>query len=97
MSPHLSGEEEQPEEQENIPSTSAVNSDMLGQQKKTPQRRRKRSIKELNITSPVGRKRTKSVVAIEAVKRRWTTLEAQVEFPILVPRPMDAPQKAVEE
>ena len=90
-------EEEQPEEQENIPLTSAVNSDILGKQKKTSQRRRKRSIKEFNITLPVRKKRTKSAEATEAVKRRWTTLEAQVEFPILVPRPMDAPQKAVEE
>ena len=74
-----------------------MNPDVLAPQKKTPQRRRKRSIKELNITSPIRRKRAKSAAATEAARKRWATLEAQVEFPILVPRPMDAPQRPVEE
>ena len=69
-------EEEQPEEQENIPSTSAVNPDVPAPQKKTPQRKRKRSIKELNITSPIRRKRAKSAAATEAARKRWATLEA---------------------
>ena len=69
-------EEEQHEEQENIPSSSAVNPDIPAPQNKTPQRRRKRSIKELNITSPIRRKRTKSAATTEAAKKRWATLEA---------------------
>ena len=70
--------------------------DIPAPQKKIPQIRNKISIKELNITSPIRRKRTKSAAAAEAVRKRWATLEAQVEFPILVPRPMDAPQRPVE-
>ena len=33
----------------------------------------------------------------EAARKRWATLEAQVEFLILVLRPIDAPQRPVEE
>ena len=74
-------EEEQPEEQENartgnIPSTSVMNPDIPAPQKKTPQRRKKRSINELNITSPIRRKRTKSATAVEAARKIWATLEA---------------------
>ena len=69
-------EEEQLEEQENIPSTSALKPDIPAPQKKTPQRRKKRSINELNITSPIRRKITKSAATAEAAKKRWATLEA---------------------
>ena len=69
-------EEEQPEEKENIPSTSAVRPDIPAPQKKTPQRRKKRSIYELNITSPIRRKRTKTAATTEAARKRWATLEA---------------------
>ena len=90
-------EEEQPEEQENartgdIPSTSAVNPDIPASQKK-----RKRSIDEIKITPPIRRKRTRSVAAAEATRKRWATLEAQIEFPTLEPRPIEAPQGLVEE
>ena len=69
-------EEEWLEEQENIPSTSAMNPDIPAPQKKTPQRRKKRSINELNITSPIRRKRTKTAAIVEATRKRWATLEA---------------------
>ena len=37
------------------------------------------------------------VAAVEAARKRWETLEAQIEFPTLEPRPIDAPQGPVEE
>ena len=37
------------------------------------------------------------VAAAEAARKRWATLEAQIEFPILEPRTIDAPQGPVEE
>ena len=74
-----------------------MNPDIPAPQKKTPQRKRKRSIDELKITPPIRRKRTRSAAATEAARKIWATLEAQIEFPILVPRPMDAPQRLVEE
>ena len=76
---------------------SAVNPDMPAPTKKTPQKKRKRPINEPSITPPIRRKRTKSNAVAEAARKRWETLEAQVEFPILVPRPMDAPQRSVKE
>ena len=90
-------EEERPKEQENartgdIPSTLAMNPDILA-----PQKKRKRSIDEIKITPPIRRKRTRSAAAAEATRKRWVTLEAQIEFPILEPRPADAPQGLVEE
>ena len=90
-------EEERPEEQENIPLTSTVNPDMPAPQKKAPQRKGKIPINELSITPLIRRKITKSNAAVEAARKKWATLEAHVEFPILVPRPMDAPQRPVEE
>ena len=90
-------EEEHPEEQENdgtgnIPSTSAVNIE-------TPvtQRKRRRSKDEIKVSPPIRRKRTRSVAATEAARERWATLEAQIEFPILKPKLIDAPQGLVEE
>ena len=62
-----------------------------------PQKKRKRSIDEIKITPPIRRKRTKSAAVAEAARKRWETLEAQIEFPILQPRPIDAPQGIVEE
>ena len=84
-------EEEQPEKQENagtgnIPSTSAMNPETLA-----PQIKRKRSNDEIKISPPIRRKRTRSVAAVETARERWATLEAQIEFPILKPRPIDAP------
>ena len=94
-------EEEHPEEQENagtgdIPSTSAINMETPA-----PQRRRRRSKDEkkdeIKVSPPTRRKRTRSVAAVEVARERWETLEAQIEFPILKPRPIDAPQGPVEE
>ena len=90
-------EEEHPEEQENagtgnIPSTSAMNPETTA-----PQRKRKRSNDEIKISPPIRRKRTRSVAAAEVARKIWATLEAQIEFPILEPRPIDAPQGPVEE
>ena len=84
-------EEEHPEEQENagtgnIPSTSAVNPETLA-----PQRKRKRSKDEIKISPPIRRKITRTVAVAEAARKRCATLEAQIEFPILEPRPIDAP------
>ena len=62
-----------------------------------PQKKRKRSIDEIKITPPIRRKRTRSVAAAEAARKRWETLEAQIEFSILKTRPIDAPQGPVEE
>ena len=81
-------EEEQPEEQENartgdIPSTSAVNPNIPA-----PQKKRKRSIDEIKITPPIRRKRTRSAAVARKI---WATLEAHIDFPILDPRPIDAP------
>ena len=90
-------EEEDPEQQENvgtgnIPSTLAVNPE-----NPAPQRKRKRSKDEIKISPPIRRKRTRSVAAVEAARKIWATLEAQIEFPILEPRPIDAPHGLVEE
>ena len=90
-------EEEQLEEQENIrtgdiPSTSAVNPDIAA-----PQKKRKRLIDEIKITPPIRRKRTRTVAVAEAARKRWETLEAQIKFPTLEPRPIDAPQGLVKE
>ena len=90
-------EEDQPEEQENagtgnIPSTSAVNLETP-----VPQGKRKRSNDEIKISPPIRRKRTRSVAAAKVARKRWATLEAQIEFPTLEPRPVDAPQGPVEE
>ena len=88
-------EEEHPEEQENagtgdIPSTSAINLETPA-----PQRKRRRSkdekTDEIKVSPPIRKKRTTSVAAAEAVREIWETLEAQIEFPILEPRPIDAP------
>ena len=76
----------------NIPSTSAVNPDIPA-----PQKKRKRSNDEIKIAPPIRRKRTRSVAAAEVARKIWETLEAQIEFPILEPRPIDAPQGSVEE
>ena len=89
--------EEHPEEQENvgtgdIPSTSAVNL-----KTPAPQRKRRRSKDEINASPPIRWKRTRSVAVAEASREKWATLEAQIEFPILKPKPIDAPQGPVEE
>ena len=89
--------EELLEEQENdgtgnIPSTSTMNLDIPA-----PQKKRKRSIDEIKITPPIRRKRTRSVAPAEAARKIWATLEAQIEFLTLEPRPIDAPQGPVEE
>ena len=60
-------------------------------------KKRKRSIDEIKITPPIRRKRTRSAAVAEAARKRWETLEAQIEFPILEPGPIDAPQGPVEE
>ena len=52
---------------------------------------------EIKVSPPIRRKRTTSIAATEAVRERWETLEAQIEFPILKPRPIDAPEGPVEE
>ena len=62
-----------------------------------PQRKRRRSKDEIKVSPPIRRKRTKSVTTVEATREIWATLEAQIEFPILKPRPIDAPQGLVEE
>ena len=90
-------EEEHPRERENdrtgnIPSTSAMNPE-----NPTPQRKRKRSKDEIKVSPPIRRKRTRLVVVAEAAREIWETLEAQIEFPILKPKPIDTPQGPVEE
>ena len=52
---------------------------------------------EIKVSPPIRRKITRSVIAAEATREIWATLEAQIEFPILKPRPIDAPQGPVEE
>ena len=94
-------EEEHLEEQENarsgnIPSTSAVNP-----KTPAPQRKRRRSKDEkkdeIKVSPPIRRKITRSVAAVEEARERWETLEAQIEFPILKLKPINAPQGPVEE
>ena len=51
----------------------------------------------IKVSPPIRRKRTRSVVAAEAARERWETLEAQIEFPILKPRAIDGPEWPVEE
>ena len=49
-------------------------------------------------SQPIRWKITRSVTTAEAAQTRWATLEAQIKFPILIPKENDAPQKpAVEE
>ena len=66
-----------------------------------PQRKRRRSKDEkkdeIKVSPPIRRKRTRSIIATEVVRERWETLEAQFEFPILKPRPIEAPKGLVEE
>ena len=94
-------EEEHTKEQENdgtgnIPSTSVVNPETPA-----PQRKRRRSKDEkkdeIKVSPPIRRKRTRSVATTDAARERWATLEAQIEFPIIKPKPIDAPQGPVEE
>ena len=62
-----------------------------------PQKKRKRSNDEIKIAPPIRRKITRSVAEAESARKIWATLEAQIEFPTLKPRPIDAPQGPVEE
>ena len=73
-----------------------MNPDKSAPQTKTSRKGRKRPIKEPSITAPIGGKRLKPNTISEAARKRWETLESQVEIPILVPRPMDAPERPVE-
>ena len=79
-------EEEHLEEQENA---------RIGDKKRRISKDEKRD--EIKVSLPIKRKRTKSVAATEVARERWETLEAQIEFPILEPRPIDAPQGLVKE
>ena len=90
-------EEEHPKEQENtrtgnIPSTSAVNPETPA-----PQRKRRRSKDGIKVSPPIIRKRTRSVAVAEAAREICSTLEAQIEFFILKPRPIDAREGPIEE
>ena len=66
-----------------------------------PQRKRRRSKDEkkdeIKVSPPIRRKTTRSVAVSEEARETWETLEAQIEFPILKPKPIDAPQGPVEE
>ena len=73
-----------------------MNPDKSAPQTKTSRKGRKRPIKEPSITAPIGGKRLKPNTISEVARKRWETLESQVEIPILVPRPMDAPERPVE-
>ena len=61
-----------------------------------PQIKRKRSKDEINISPPIRRRRTRLVAAAEVAREIWATLEAQIGFPVLKPRPIDAPEGPVE-
>ena len=89
-------EEEGSEAQVNIPLTPAGNPDKSAPQAETSRKGRKRPMKEPSITAPTGGKRSKPNTISEEARKRWRTLESQVEIPILVPRPMDAPARSVE-
>ena len=52
---------------------------------------------EIKVSPPIKRKRARSVAAAEAARERWEILEAQIEFPILKPKPIDAPLGPIEE
>ena len=88
-------EEEHPEEKENfgtgdIPSTSSINLETPA-----PQRKRRRSKDEkkdeIKVSPPIRKKTTWSIAAVEVAREIWATLEAQIEFPILRPKPIDVP------
>ena len=76
--------------------TPVGNPDKSAPQTETSRKGRKRPIKEPSITAPTGGKRIKPNAISEEARKRWRTLESQVEIPILVPRPMDAPEGSVE-
>ena len=79
-------EEQENAEIEDFPSTSAANMEIPA-----PQRKRRKSKEEIQESPPIRRKRTKSVTVAETTRKRWETLEAQIEFPILRPKENDAP------
>ena len=85
-------EEQENAEIEDIPSTSATNMEILA-----PWRRRRRSKEEIRASTPIRRKRTRSLTTTEAARARWATLEAQIEFPILRPKANDAPEELAAE
>ena len=90
-------EEEHPKEQEkdrtgDIPSSSVENLETP-----EPHRKRRRLKDEIKASPPIRRKRTRSVVAAEAAREKWATLEAKIEFPILRPKTIDNPQEPVTE
>ena len=62
-----------------------------------PQRKRRISKEEVHESSPVRRRRTRSVAAAEAVRENWENIEAKIEFPILRPKADAAPQEPVAE
>ena len=84
-------EEEHTKEQENagtgnISSTSTVNPETPA-----PQRKRRRLKDEIKVSQTIRRKRTRLVAVVEAAREIWETLEVQIEFPILKPKPIDYP------
>ena len=76
----------------NIPSTSVSKLESP-----LPQRKRRRSKEEVQASRPVRTRRTRSVVATEAMREKWANIEANIELPILRPKENVSPQELVAE
>ena len=88
-------EEEHLEEQENVETEDIPCTSLVNLETPAPRRKRRRSKDEIKESPPIRRKRTRSFTSAEAARERWANLEAQIEFPILRPKAIDAPQEPI--